>query len=79
MPSAFERSLQPRRQNLVRETEGDDASAHGEDVGVVVLSRKTRRIEIVAERGAHADDFVRGDLFALAGTAEHDAAIGGAG
>ena len=77
MPSAFERRVQPQRENFVRETEGDDASAHGEDVGVIVLARKARRVEVVAERGADTGDLVRGDLFALPRTAEHDAAIGG--
>src|SRR5437016_219036 len=79
MASALERGAQPERENFVGEPEGDDPAAHREDVGVVVGTRETRRIEIVAERGADTDHLVRGDLFALSGTAEHDPSIGGAG
>ena len=49
-----------------------------EDVGVVVLARQPRRIQIVAQRRADTRDLVGGDLFALAAAAEHDAAIGAA-
>src|SRR5471032_2799835 len=76
MPSAFERRVEPERENLVRQSEGDDTAAHGEDVGVVVLARQASGVEIVAERGADAGDLVRGDLLALAAAAEDDAAIG---
>ena len=78
MASALERRVQPERQDLVGEAEGDDAAAHREDVGVVVLARQPRRVEIVAERGADARHLVGGDLLALAAAAEHDAAIGAA-
>ena len=54
MPAAFERRVQPERENLVGEAERDDAAAHREDVGVVVLARQPRRVEIVAQRGADA-------------------------
>jgi len=48
MPSAFERRVQPPRENFIpTETEGDDASTHGEDVGVIVLARKARRVEVL--------------------------------
>ena len=76
--SAFERGVQPERQDLVGQAEGDDAAAHREDVGVVVLARQPRGVEIVAQRGADAGDLVGGDLLALAAAAEHDAAVGAA-
>ena len=78
MPAARERRRQPQGQDFVREPERDDPAAHREDVGVVVLARQPRRVEIVAERRADAGDFVRGDLLALPAAAEHDAAIGAA-
>ena len=70
--------LEPERQDFVGQAEGDDAAAHREDVGVVVLAREPRGVEVVAERGADAGDFVGGDLLALAAAAEHDAAVGAA-
>src|SRR4029077_1885072 len=75
---ALELGPQPQLEDLVREPERDDASAHREDVGVVVLAREARGVEVVAQRGADAAHLVRGDLFALAAAAEHDAAIGAA-
>ena len=79
MAAAFERRLEPQLENLVGQAERDDASAHREDVGVVVLARQARRVEIVAERRADAAHLVGGDLLALAAAAEHDAAVGLAG
>jgi hypothetical protein len=38
-------------------------------------AREPRGVEIVAERGPHAGDFVGGDLLALPAAPEHDAAI----
>jgi len=76
MPSALERRVEPQRENLVGESECDDAAAHREDVGIVVQARQPRRVEIVAERRADADDLVRRDLLALAAAAEDDAAVG---
>ena len=75
MPPAFERRVEPQREDLVREAEGDDAAAHREDVGVIVLARQPRRIEIVAQRGAHACDLVGRDLLALPAAAEDDTAV----
>ena len=45
---------------------GDDAAAHGQHVGVVVLAATAGGVEVVAERGPHAVDLVGGDLLALA-------------
>ena len=78
MAPALERRVQPDAQDLVGEAERDDAAAHREDVGVVVLPRQPRGVEIVAQRGANAGDLVGGDLLALTAAAEHDAAIGAA-
>ena len=55
---------------------GDDAAAHGQHVGVVVLAAQAGGEEVVAQRGPHAVDLVGGDLLALARAAEHDAAVG---
>ena len=76
MAPAQKRRVQPECQNLVSEAECDDAAAHREDVGVVVLSRQPGGVQIVAQRGAHPADFIGGDLFALPAAAEHDAAFG---
>ena len=53
--------------------------AHRQDVGVVVLPAQPGGEQVVAERGAHAVHLVGGDLLALPGPAEHDAAVGLAG
>src|ERR1051326_285749 len=79
MASAFELRVQPQRHDLLGETEGDDAAADGEDVGVVVLARHARGIKIVAQRGADAAHLAGGDLFALPAAADDDAALGLAG
>ena len=78
MPATVEIRLEPEREDFVRQAEGDDATAHGEDVGVVVLARQASGVEVVAPRGTHPGDLVRGDLFTLARAAQHDAAIGAA-
>jgi hypothetical protein len=73
--AAFERGRQPELENLLGQPVSDDAAAHREDVRVVVLARKPRRVEIVAQRGADAGDLVRGHLLALSAAAEHDPAL----
>jgi 23S rRNA (cytosine1962-C5)-methyltransferase len=78
MAAAFERGLEPDPQDLVGESECDDAPSHREHVRVVVLARQTGRVKIVAQRGADARNLVRGDLLALAASAEDNAAIGAA-
>ena len=78
MAAAGERRREPQRHDFVRQAKRDDAPAHGEDVGVVVLARQARHVEIVAERRAHAGHFVRRDLFPLTAAAQHDTAIGAA-
>ena len=79
MPASVVRGIQPHRENLIGEPEGDDAAAHRQDVRVVVLPGQACRIQIVTQRGADAADFICRDLLALAASAEHDAAIGFAG
>ena len=76
MAAAFKCRAQPQREDFVRQSEGDDASAHREDVGVVVFAREAGGIEIVAEGRANARNFVRGDLFSLPAAPKDDAAIG---
>ena len=78
MPSALERRVEPEREDFVGQPERDDPAAHRQHVGVVVLARQPRGVEIVAQRGADAGDLVGGDLLALSAAAEHDAAIGAA-
>jgi len=46
---------------------GDDASAEGEDVGVVVFAGEARGHYVVGQGGANAGDFVGGDGNADAG------------
>src|SRR5690242_16704538 len=70
MPAAVETGREPQRDDLLSQAEADDASAEGEDVGVVVAARQPRRIQIVAEGGADAVHFVRGDLFSLTAAAD---------
>src|SRR4029450_8041355 len=76
--AASETGFQPQRHDFIGKAEGDDAPAHREDVGVVVLARQPRGIEIVAQRGANPAAFVCGDLLALAAAADDDTAIGAA-
>jgi hypothetical protein len=54
----------------------DDASAHRQHVGIVVLARHPSRIETVAERCADASHLVCSELFALTAAAEDDAKVG---
>jgi 23S rRNA (cytosine1962-C5)-methyltransferase len=75
MPSASKRRGQPDRQNLLGETQGDDASAHRQHVGVVVLARQPGSVQIVAQGRADAGHLIGGDLLALSAAAEHDAAV----
>lgn len=60
---------------------GEEAGAEGEDVGVVVLFREGEDVGVAAveEGSADAGDFVGGDGFALAGTADDEAEAGGVG
>src|SRR3954451_2368417 len=76
MTAALVLGLQPQLEDLVGEADRDDAAAHREDVGVVVLARQPRGVEVVAQRRTNPVDLVRGDLLALPAAAEHDAAIG---
>src|SRR5436853_5901242 len=76
MASAFERRLEPYLQDFVGKSERDDPPAHREDVCVVVLTRETGGIQIVTQRGANARHLVRGDLLALAASAEDDTTVG---
>jgi acetyl-CoA C-acetyltransferase len=76
MAATFELGGQERVDDLVGQSDTDDAGAHRQDVGIVVLARQTRGVEAVAQRGAYATHLVRGELFALSASAEHDADLG---
>src|ERR1051325_1613522 len=76
MTSALERRAQPQGNDFIREPKGHNASAHRQDVGVVVLPGKPRREEVVAERGADTAHFIGGNLFSLSASPEHDASLG---
>jgi hypothetical protein len=75
MAAALECRAQPQGQDFVGKSSADDPAAHREHVRVVVLTGQPRGEQIVAERCAHALDFVRRDLLPLAAAAEDDAAI----
>ena len=53
----------------------DNAAAHCENVGVIVLSGRFGRETVVAERTAYALEFVCGDRDAYAGSADKYALI----
>jgi hypothetical protein len=76
MPSAQERRCQPEGDDFISELERHDACPHRQHVGVVVLAREARGIQIVAEGRAHAGNLVRGYLLALSAAAQHDAPLG---
>ena len=71
--AAFELGGEERVQDLLGEPDADDAGADRQHVGVVVGPRQARRVEVVAQRGAHAADLVGGQLLALPAAADHDA------
>src|SRR5262249_11761457 len=54
----------------------DDSPSHGQHIGVVVLSGLPGRIQIVAQRGPDALNFVGRHLLTLPAPTEHDAALG---
>ena len=71
--AAFELGVEEDPRDLLGQLGRDDPRADREHVGVVVLARHARGVEIVAERGARAVHLVGRDLLALAAAAEHDA------
>src|SRR6476620_8661787 len=79
VPALGEWRGQPDADDLLRVHGRDDPGTHAEDVRIVVLTREPRERDVVAERGSDAVDLVRRDLLALAGTPQHDRAIGVAG
>ena len=74
--AASELGVQEHVENLVGEARRDDAPAHRQHVRVVVLSRHPRGVEVVAQRCTNTVHLVRGDLFSLTASAEHDAEVG---
>ena len=73
--SAFEAGRKPGVENLLRRGLIDEASAHRQDVGVVVGAREMRGERIVAGGGADARDLIGGDGHAQAGAAHQHAEI----
>src|SRR5262245_19373657 len=76
MASALKGSGQPQLDDLIGQAEGDDASSHREDIGVVVFAREARGEQIVTERRTASGNLFGGDLLALTAAPYHDAAIG---
>ena len=74
--AAFELRVEEDPRDLLGELGGHDPGADREHVGIVVLARHARGVEIVAERGARAAHLVGRDLLALPAAAEHDAHVG---
>ena len=61
--------------DVKRGLEGHHALAKGNNVGVVVLTAKAGGFEVPAEGAADSPDAIGDDGFAVAGTAENDAAL----
>ncbi len=76
MASALVIGIQPQLEDRVGKTERDDAAAHREDVGIIVLAREACGEQVVAQCGADADHLVGGNLFPLTAPAQDDPAIG---
>ncbi len=77
--AALELGREPDFHDLLGEARADDPRAHREDVRVVVQPREASRVEVVAKRGTGAAHLVRGELLALSGAPDHDAALGVSG
>jgi hypothetical protein len=73
--AALEAGRQPDPNDLPSVRRREHARPDREHVGVVVRSRQTRHVEVVAERRADPDDLVRGDLLPLTGSTEDDRAL----
>ena len=68
---------QPHRQEFhPQESVATIRRADGEHVGIVVLARQPRRVQIIAQRRARAGNLVGRHLLTLAASAEDDPAIG---
>src|SRR5687767_7722248 len=65
----------PQLDDLVSQAGGHNACPDGKDVGVVVLPRHPRGVQVVAQRRPHPRDLVGSDLFPLTAAAQHDAPI----
>ena len=50
VPATRERRVQPELDNFIGQAEGDDPSAHGQHVRIVVFAGQPRREQVVAER-----------------------------
>jgi SAM-dependent methyltransferase len=74
--SALEIGGQPQRHDLLGQALAHNAGAYRQHIGVVVLTTHPGRVQVVAQRGSHAPDLVRGELLTLTRAAEHDPAVG---
>jgi len=75
VPSASEISGEPEADNLQRQFRRNRALTEREDVRVVVLARPAGGVEAPTKRATDAFDFVGDNGLAVAGTAQHDAAL----
>ena len=75
MASAFKRSFEPDAHDLEREIFRNHSLSEGKNIGVVVLTRKPGDFLIPAKRATNPAHFVRRHRFAIARSAEDNAAI----
>ena len=75
MPTALKRCFQPNADHFERQLKTDHSFADGDDIGVVVQPAQPRGFDIPAQGAADALDAIGSDGFAIAGTAEHNAAF----
>ena len=76
VPAALERRRQPGLDDGPGGVGVGAVAREREHVGVVVLARERRTLDVVDQRGAHARETVRGVRHAEAAAADHDAARG---
>ena len=75
MPAAFKRRGKPDLHNFERHFERDQPLAKAQDVGVVMLARKTGALQVPTNRAADAPHLVGDNGFTIARTAQDNAAL----
>src|SRR6266478_5139723 len=75
MATAFEGGVEPGLDDVERGLEWHHALAKGNNVGVVVLTAKAGGFKVPAEGATDSPDAIGDNGFAVAGTAENDAAL----
>ena len=63
-------------QDLLGETNANNARTHAEHIGVVVFSGHSSGVQVVAQRGTNTTNLVRRQLLALTAATQNDAQIG---